>query len=157
WMRRHRTAVTGLVAAALVALVGLAGGLAVQGRAQPDLAPQKARLTPANRPAAPGHAQPAPAHDPGPGRVRPGRGAVKTFHTGVSEDVLLKRPEFDELRTKLLRSAREFYRRLEDLLQGQADPRSRAALGRAYFEVGYLTANIGSKEEALAVYRRALD
>ena len=55
--------------------------------------------------------------------------AIKTFHGGVSEDLLLKEKQFDGLRTKLLRGATDFYQRLEDLLKGQADRRSRAALG----------------------------
>ena len=35
--------------------------------------------------------------------------AIKTFHTGVSEDALLKNPQFDDLRTKLLKEAARFY------------------------------------------------
>jgi hypothetical protein len=42
------------------------------------------------------------------------------FHAGVSEDLLLKQKEFGALRTKLLRGAQEFYRKLEGLLGGQA-------------------------------------
>src|SRR5262249_61074818 len=129
WARRDRSLVTAAAAAVLVALVGLAGVLTVQARANADLRVANDRVQ---------------------ARFDLAMDAVKAFYTGVSEDVLLKRPEFDELRTRLLRSAREFYRRLEDLLRGQTDPRSRAALGRAYFAVGHLTAAIGSKEEALA-------
>ena len=82
--------------------------------------------------------------------------AIQTFHSGVSEDVLLKQKEFQDLRTKLLRGARDFYGKLQGLLEGQADRRSRAALGKAYGELGELTSLIGSKQEALAIHRRAL-
>ena len=34
--------------------------------------------------------------------------AIKTFHTGVSEDLLLKQKEFTELRTKLCARPRPF-------------------------------------------------
>ena len=51
------------------------------------------------------------------------------FHTGVSEDLLLKEKEFGRLRTKLLRGAQAFYRKLEGLLEGQADRDSRLGLG----------------------------
>ena len=71
--------------------------------------------------------------------------AIKTFHGGVSEDLLLKEKQFDGLRTKLLRGATDFYRRLEILLAGQEDHRSRAALGQAYHDIGELTAQIGSQ------------
>ena len=82
--------------------------------------------------------------------------AIRTFYTGVSEDLLLKQKEFDTLRTKLLRGAREFYQKLEGLLEGQKDRESRMALGRAYHDVGELTKPIGSREEALAIHRRGL-
>ena len=68
----------------------------------------------------------------------------------------MKQKEFDTLRTKLLRGAHEFYERLEGLLEGQKDRESRLALGRAYHDVGELTALIGSREEALVVHQRAL-
>ena len=83
--------------------------------------------------------------------------AIRTFHTGVSEDILLKQEEFKALRTKLLREAREFYRKLEGLLQGHEDRDSRMSLGRAYLEVGQLTRQLDSIEEALKVHERAVD
>ena len=83
--------------------------------------------------------------------------AIKTFHGGVSEELLLKEKQFDGLRTRLLRGATDFYRRLEVLLAGQADHRSRAGLGQAYHDIGELTAQIGSQPEALAALRRGLE
>ena len=38
--------------------------------------------------------------------------AVKTFHTGVSEDFLLKEDQFKDLRNRLLKSAADFYGKL---------------------------------------------
>ena len=38
--------------------------------------------------------------------------AIKTFHTGVSEDFLLKEEKFKDLRQRLLTSAADFYGRL---------------------------------------------
>jgi tetratricopeptide (TPR) repeat protein len=69
----------------------------------------------------------------------------------------LKQEEFKALRTKLLREAREFYCKLEGLLQGHADRDSRLSLGRAYLEVGELTRQLDSVEEALKVHERAVD
>ena len=78
------------------------------------------------------------------------------FHTGVSEDLLLKQKEFGALRTKLLRGAQEFYRKLEGLLGDHTDRDSRLALGRAYYEVGELTMQLDSKKDSLAMHQRAL-
>jgi tetratricopeptide (TPR) repeat protein len=82
--------------------------------------------------------------------------AIALFHTGVSEDMLLKNAEFKELRTKLLKEAARFYADLEKLLAGQTDAKSQKALAAAYFELGELTDKIGDQKEALAVHRKAL-
>jgi serine/threonine protein kinase/tetratricopeptide (TPR) repeat protein len=82
--------------------------------------------------------------------------AIALFHTGVSEDALLKHPQFKDLRTKLLKEAAAFYADLEKLLAGQTDAKSRHALAAAYFQLGELTEKIGEKAEALGVHRKAL-
>ena len=82
--------------------------------------------------------------------------AIKLFHGEVSEDLLLKEKQFEGLRTKLLRGAADFYGKLEGSAEGPDGPASRAALGRAYYELGELTDKIGNKPEALAVHRKAL-
>jgi eukaryotic-like serine/threonine-protein kinase len=82
--------------------------------------------------------------------------AIALFHTGVSEDMLLKNPEFERLRTKLLQEAAGFYADLEKLLAGQADAQSRKTLAEGYFQLAELTAKIGDKQQALAVHRQAL-
>jgi serine/threonine-protein kinase len=82
--------------------------------------------------------------------------AIAVFHTGVSEDALLKNPEFKELRTKLLKEAAGFYADLEKLLAGKTDAKSRKLLATGYFQLGDLTAKIGDQKEALAVQRKAL-
>ena len=40
--------------------------------------------------------------------------AIRTFHTGASEDVLLKEPQFEALRAMLLRTVLDFYRKLQE-------------------------------------------
>ena len=75
--------------------------------------------------------------------------AIKTFHTGVSEDFLLKEEKFKELRDRLLKSASEFYGRLGALLGKQTDPAARRALAQANFEVAVLTVQVGRTEAAL--------
>jgi serine/threonine-protein kinase len=82
--------------------------------------------------------------------------AIETFHTGVSEDMLLKNPQFKELRAKLLREAARFYEDMEKLLAGQTDARSRKTLAAGYFQLGELLEKLGSQPEALAVHRKGL-
>jgi eukaryotic-like serine/threonine-protein kinase len=135
WMRRRRTAVTASSAAVVMALIGLAGVSLVQARANSDLRAANQRER---------------------DRFELAMEAIQTFHTGVSEDVLLKQRDFHDLRTKLLHGARDFYGKLQGLLEGQADRRSRAALATASSELGELTSQIGSKQEALAIHGRAL-
>jgi serine/threonine-protein kinase len=134
-VRRHRTLVTGAAAALLVALLGFAVVLGLQARSNAELraANQRERA-----------------------RFDLAMEAIKTFHSGVSEDLLLNQKEFGPLRDKLLREAREFYRRLEGMLAGQADLDSRLALGISYHEVADLTRRIGSADEACDVNQRAV-
>ena len=71
--------------------------------------------------------------------------AIKTFHTGVSEDFLLKEEKFKDLRDRLLKSASDFYAKLGGLLEGAADLPSRRALLQADFEVADLTNTVGAR------------
>jgi serine/threonine-protein kinase len=135
WIRRRRTAVTAAAAATLVALIGLFLVLGVQVGANRDL---KA------------------ANDRERARFDLAMEAIKSYHTGASEDLLLKEPQFQALRTKLLHGAREFFGKLETLLEGHTDRRSQQAMSQAYDELAALTDKIGSKSEALELYRRAL-
>jgi serine/threonine-protein kinase len=143
---RHHPAVAGLIAAVLLLM---AAGTAVSSwqavvatRARADLAAKNAAL--------------AEEQAKVEARFELAQRAIALFHTGVSEDMLLKNAEFKELRTKLLKEAAGFYADLEKLLAGQTDPRSRKALAAGYFQLGELTDRIGSKPEALAVHRKAL-
>jgi serine/threonine-protein kinase len=156
WLTRHRVGVTAIGAAVLVALVGTAAVLAVQTTANADLRRANLDLATANAKVTRANTELAASNQREQARFALAQEAIRTFHSGVSEDVLLKQDEFKALRTKLLRGAREFYRKLEGLLQGQQDHDSQFALGQAYFEVGELTRVLDSIEEAQGVFRRAL-
>ena len=82
--------------------------------------------------------------------------AIETFHTGVSEDFLLKQDQFKELRDRLLKSASDFYGRLRAMLGRESDAASRRALLQANFEVANLTGIVGRMEDALAIHREVL-
>jgi tetratricopeptide (TPR) repeat protein len=137
------------VTAAALVVLALAGGvlglglhLRAQAQANADLEAKNAAL--------------AAANERERQRFQLALDAIGLFTDDVSQDLLLKQKEFEGLRTRLLRNAAAFHGKLEAHLKDQRDPASRAALGRAYFELGELTEKIGSKAEALALHRKAL-
>ena len=135
WLTGHRTGVTGAAAAGLAALVGLGAVAAVQARANFELTRSKAAV-----------------------QARYGLAveAIKTFHTGVSEDFLLKQDQFKELRDRLLNSAADFYGKLGALLGKETDVASRQALEQSNFELADLTRKVGRIEAALAAHQATL-
>jgi serine/threonine-protein kinase len=135
WMRRRRTAVAAIAAAVLATLVGLAVVLAVQVKSNRELEAANEREQ---------------------ARFNLAREAIQRFYVGVSEDMLLKEPQFHAMRARLLREAHEFFGKLEDLLKGHTDQRSRRALADAYSELAALTDSIGSKTDALELHGRGL-
>ena len=142
WLTRHRTGVTGAAAAVLAGVVGLSAVLAVQARANATLADKNTALTAANAKIE--------------ARYNLAVEAIKTFHTGVSEDFLLKEEKFKELRDRLLKSAADFYGRLGALLGKETDIASRRALAQSNFELADLTGKVGRNEDALAAHRAVL-
>jgi tetratricopeptide (TPR) repeat protein len=141
--RKRRRLVMGAAAVLALAVVGgLSAVLAVQRRANADLEEKNTALA----------AEQAKVE----ARFELAQKAIALFHTGVSEDFLLKNKEFEGLRTKLLKEAADFYADLERLLAGKTDAKSRKALAAAYFQLGELTDKIGDKKEALAGHQKAL-
>jgi tetratricopeptide (TPR) repeat protein/tRNA A-37 threonylcarbamoyl transferase component Bud32 len=145
FVTRHKGQVVAASLVLLALLAGIAGttsGLFRTAQANAALAAKNAEL--------------AAEHRKVEARFELARQAIATFHTGVSEDALLKNDQFTELRTRLLKEAARFYAGLEKLLEGQGDATSRKTLAEGYFQLGELTEKIGSKLEALAVHRKAL-
>jgi tetratricopeptide (TPR) repeat protein len=142
--RKRRRVMFGAAAVlALAVLGGLGAVLLVQRRANDDLEAKNGEL--------------ADEQVKVEARFDLARKAIATFHTGVSEDALLKHEQFKDLRDRLLREAAKFYAELEKLLEGQSDAKSRRALAAGYYHLGVLTEKIGDKTEALAVHRKALE
>jgi eukaryotic-like serine/threonine-protein kinase len=157
WMRRRRTTMAVMAATVLASTVGLAAVLVVQTRANADLKSANLDLELANQHARDANRDLLLANARERSRFDLALEAIKTFHAGVSQDVLLKERQFQGLRTKLIGGATEFCQRLEAMLKGQPDSRSRAALGQAYHDIGELTAKIGSHPEALKALARGLE
>ncbi len=146
---RNRSAVAAAVVALLATLFGTAAVLVVQTRANAALKEANENVTRANSELQAANLR---EHE----RFVLAMDAIKVFHGEVSKDLLLKEQQFGKLRGKLLRGAADFYGRLEKLLQRRTDRESRAALGRAYEELGKLTGEIGTTNEALEVVRKAI-
>jgi tetratricopeptide (TPR) repeat protein len=133
--KRRRLALLAAAVLGVAAVGGLTAVVVVQRRANAELADEQAKVE---------------------ARFELAQKAIALFHTGVSEDMLLKNAEFKDLRTKLLKEAAGFYDDLKKLLEGQTDAKSRKALAAAYFELAELTGKIGSRPEALAIHCKAL-
>jgi eukaryotic-like serine/threonine-protein kinase len=149
WMRRKRTAVTAVAVALFAALAGLGAVAGVQAKANGELKTLNSRLNRSNIELA---AEKARVQE----RFDLAMKAIQTFHTGVSEDFLLKEEQFKSLRDRLLNSAGDFYGKLGALLKNATDRPSRQALSRANFELAELTGKVGRKEDALAAHRQVL-
>src|SRR5262249_21237117 len=138
----RRLALAAVAMLMVVVVGGLTAVLEVQRRANDDLAAKNREL--------------AEEQAKVQARFELAQKAIALFHTGVSEDALLRNDQFKELRTKLLKEAADFYADLETLLQGQTDARSRNTLATGYFQLGELLEKLGSLAEALAVHRKGL-
>ena len=156
FVRRHK----GQVIAASLVLLSLLGGLAavagVQTVANTKLSASLARETSANKALNTANADLARSHAAVQARYDLAVDAIKTFHTGVSEDFLLKEEKFKDLRNRLLKSASDFYGKLGAPLGKETDLVSRQALAQANFELAELTDKVGRPEDALAAHRQVL-
>ena len=156
WLTRHRTGVTAVGVALVLALAGTGAVLAVQTWANQELKQSNFDLAIANQKVTRANADLEAAGERGRQRFDLAMEAIKLFSGEVSEDLLLKQKQFQGLRAKLLEGAAGFYSKLQGLLDGQSDPRSRSELGRAYAELGELTSTIGKTADAVALHRKGL-
>jgi tetratricopeptide (TPR) repeat protein len=154
--KRRRLAVAAAAVLVLAVVGGLSAVLAVQRQANADLAAKNRELADEQAKVQAKNAELKDEQAKVQKRFELALKAIALFHTGVSEDMLLKNAAFEGLRTKLLKEAAGFYADLEKLLAGQTDAKSRQALAAAYFQLGELTDKIGDRKEALAVHRKAL-
>jgi eukaryotic-like serine/threonine-protein kinase len=156
FVRKHRGAVIAASLVLLSLLGGLAAVAAVQTAANRRLAASLDRETKANNDLNTANANLSSSRAAVEARYKLATEAIKTFHTGVSEDFLLKEEKFKNLRNTLLKSASDFYGKLGALLGQETDLASRRALAQANFELSDLTDKVGRTEDALQAHRAAL-
>src|SRR5579864_4004488 len=147
WVSRHRTQVAAGVAALVVAVAGLAVLLASQARANRDLQNALDRLTAAQ----------------GDIRVHSAQAeeAIESFYGGISEDVILRRPELEQLRRRLLDTALRFYeRRVQSLMDspGQLnDPFKMRTAVWGLDRIASLQGLTGDRDSAIRTRLRLVD
>jgi serine/threonine-protein kinase len=149
WMRHHRSW-TRAGAAALVAVTAISVAAAVV----VDRA--RWRESRARQAEATARAEASGQRDRAEANFRMARQAVEDYLTRVSENVLLKaqdRQDLRELRKQLLEDALRYYQRFID--QGDSAPGRRADLAEAYAKVAFITEEIGSTAEALEAVEHA--
>jgi len=127
WMRRHRTAVTAAASILIVTTVGL--GLAFQRERMNAERLARAKAV-SDR------------------RLDQTLQAIEDYYTGVSEDVLLGRKEFQDLRARLLEKPRQFYEQLTRELGAAPDERGRSLLAKGRSGLGRVMWLLGRHEEA---------
>ena len=145
WAKRNRTAVTAAAAALLVGLVGLGAVAAVQTKARNDLAAKNVDLEKQRKRAEENEAQAI--------------AAVKKFGDVIANEPELKKtPALENLRKRLLNEPLAFFRALRERLQADHDtrPESLERLAKASYGLGYMTSEIGDKQDALVAYRESL-
>ncbi len=156
FLRKNRAAVIAASLVLLAMLGGLAAVAVVQIVANNRLAASLDRETKANNDLNAANAELLKSRAAVQARYDLALDAIKTFHTGVSEDFLLKEDQFKELRNRLLKSAADFYGKLGALLGKETDFASRRALAQANHELARLTFKVGRVEDALAAHRAVL-
>jgi eukaryotic-like serine/threonine-protein kinase len=149
WSRRNRTAVTALGVAVVAGVAGLVALAGVQAQANSSLRAANTQVKRANTELAAEKARVQERYDLA-------MEAIETFHTGVSEDFLLKEAKFKDLRDRLLKAASDFYGKLGALLKNRSDRASRKAMLQANFELAELTDKVGKPDDALAAHRQVL-
>ena len=112
WAKRNRTAVATATVALLAGVVGLSAVAVVQTQAKAEIARALGRETRANVALAKANDELSRSKSAVQARYELAVEAIKTFHTGVSQDFLLKEEKFKELRDRLLKSASDFYGKL---------------------------------------------
>jgi serine/threonine-protein kinase len=152
WVRKHQTLVTS--AAAMLLMAACAAGLVAAQRSAHarDIERKNFDLAKANRAL-------GVERNKAEEREKLAVDAVKRFRDAVIEEPQLKNnAELEGLRKRLLKEPLAFFRSLRERLQADKDTRteSLARLAEASFALGYLTDEIGDKQDALIAYAESL-
>ncbi|MGO9470765.1 MAG: protein kinase domain-containing protein [Isosphaeraceae bacterium] len=145
WVVRNRTAVAAGVAALGVAVVGLTAALAIQAQSNRALTAALASEKLARQDAS---AQSDQAEE-----------AIESFFTGISQDVILRRPELSQLRGRLLSAALHFYEKRVKYLtdKHQGGGRMVRPITFGLDRIASLQAMLGDRDSAIGTRRRLIE
>jgi serine/threonine protein kinase/tetratricopeptide (TPR) repeat protein len=158
-VRRRRGPLLAASCVVLALLGGVATVVAVQVRANQELAAKNAELTEEKAKVEARNQELADEQAKVLARETQAIDAVKRFRDAVAnEPELLNNPALEDLRKRLLKEPLTFFRDLRNRLQADIDtrPASLARLARASFDLGQLTYSIGDRQDALSAYRESL-
>lgn len=144
WTRRHRTLVSSSLVGLLIALASLIVILVQQNRTNQELSLAYDRQQAATK----------EAED----QFGLAMEAIRGYHLGVAEDFLLQQEEFSGLRSTLLKSPRQFYGQLTDLINSKEEPspEQRVALFDAFYQMADLSMAVGDRKDSLDYCDQAL-
>jgi eukaryotic-like serine/threonine-protein kinase len=164
FVKRNKSAVLAATIIILAILGGLAGVVVVQSKANramaaknAELADEKAKVDAANRDLEKANHEIAAEKVKVEKRFELAQQAIRTYHTGVSEEAVLAEPELVELRKRLLSGAATFYTELQQLLDKETDRNSRQMLANGYFDLGTLLNSLGDSALSMSVHRKSLE
>jgi eukaryotic-like serine/threonine-protein kinase len=145
WVVRNRTSVAAGVAALGVAVVGLTAALAVQAQSNRAL---QAAIGSERRAREDANAQSEQAEE-----------AIQSFYRGISEDVILRRPELEELRSRLLGAALRFYDKRVNYLTAKPQGGGQSVKNIAFGldRIASLQAMLGDRDSAIRTRRRVVE
>jgi serine/threonine-protein kinase len=140
WLGRHRTLMTAAAAAVLVATMSLAISTVL--------------LTAANKREGQAKEQAFLRQEEAIKNFELARQAVDQYCTKLSENPRMREHDLEDLRKELLQTAVNFYE--EFVQQKVEDPRIKNELGLAYFRLGQITGEIGTKLAAINFHQQGL-
>jgi serine/threonine-protein kinase len=145
WVSRHRTSVAAGVAALAVAVVGLTLALSLQAQANSELKAALAREFNARADA----------------RVqsKQAEAAIDSLYRGILQDELLRRPELQQLRSRLLGAALAYYKRRVEVLGNDIGDREQRIAFSAHGmdRIASLLAQFGDRNSAVDVRRQLVE
>jgi serine/threonine-protein kinase len=145
WVGRHRVQVAAGVAALSVFAVGLTAAVAIEARANTNLNAALERQEVARGDATE--------------QARQAESAIDLFYNGITEDVILRRPELAALRGRLLGAALQFYEQRVRYLQStpEAVGRRLTPIAMGLGRIASLQAMLGDRDKAIQTRRQVVE
>jgi len=153
FVRRNRVAVIGTSVLALVVLLGIFGTTWGMLRAIEAEATTARSLALAKQLATNSRIQRMKSEE----RFELALDAIRSYHEGISQDLILGDQQFSDIREQLLSSSVAFYNRLVASLKNEPDSAARLALAKALYRLGLINAKIGNRTKSKVAYDQSIE